>query len=63
MEYNLISKFTLVDIFVVIVIYILAVFISLFVQRNKEFMTPVIYGLMFGNFISLRYVYEYTKNL
>jgi len=63
MEYNLISKFTLVDIFVVIVIYILAVFISVFVQRNKEFMTPVIYGLMFGNFISLRYVYEYTKNL
>lgn len=59
MEYKIFDNFTLVDLlvglFIGFVIYILSTFLSVFVRRNKEFMTPVIFGLMYGNYISLRY--------
>jgi uncharacterized membrane protein YjjP (DUF1212 family) len=59
MEYQIFENFTWVDLlvglFIGFVIYILSTFISVFVRRNKEFMTPVIFGLMYGNYISLRY--------
>jgi hypothetical protein len=60
MEDKLFGNFTLVDflggLFVVVIIYILAVSISVFVRRNKEFMTPVIFGLMYGIYILFRYM-------
>lgn len=59
MKYKIFDNFTLVDLlvglFIGFVIYILSTFLSVFVRRNKEFMTPVIFGLMYGNYISLRY--------
>lgn len=45
---------TLIDLFVGIIIYILAVFIGIFVKRNNEFMIPILFGLMFGLYISFR---------
>jgi hypothetical protein len=44
----------LVGLFIVVVIYIISSLISVFVKRNKELMTPVIFGLMYGNYISFR---------
>jgi uncharacterized membrane protein len=44
----------LIDLFVAIIIYILAVFIGVFVKRNNGFMIPILFGLMFGLYISLR---------
>jgi hypothetical protein len=44
----------LIDLFACIIIYILAVFIGAFIKRNKEFYYPVIFGLMYGNYITLR---------
>ena len=44
----------LIDLFAGIIIYILAVFIGIFVKRNNEFMIPIIFGLMFGFYISFR---------
>jgi hypothetical protein len=43
-----------IDLFAVILIYILAVIIATFVKRNNEFMIPIIFGLMFGIYISFR---------
>jgi hypothetical protein len=62
MSDKLFGNFTLVDflvyLFVVGVIYILAIFTSVFVRVHKEFMTPVIFGLMlgvtYGNYIWVR---------
>ena len=51
---KLISNFILIDLFVGVAIYILAAFIGVYLKRNKEFMTPVIFGLMYGNYISIR---------
>jgi hypothetical protein len=43
-----------IDLFAGIIIYILAVIIGVFVKRNNEFMIPIIFGLMFGHYISFR---------
>ena len=60
MEDKLFGNFTLLDIlvelFVAFVMYVLATFISVFVRRNKEFMTPVIFALIYGNYISFGYM-------
>jgi hypothetical protein len=45
---------TLIDLVAGIIIYILAVFIGVFVKRNNEFMIPIIFGIMFGHYISFR---------
>ena len=59
MKDTIFSNFNLVDLlndfFVFIVIYLLAALISVFLKRNKEFMTPVIYGLMYGSYMGLIY--------
>jgi hypothetical protein len=44
----------LIDLFVGIIIYILAVFIGVFVKRNNEFIIPIIFGLMLGLYTSFR---------
>lgn len=43
-----------VDLFSGIIIYMLAVIVGVFVKRNNEFMIPIIFGLMFGCYISFR---------
>jgi hypothetical protein len=43
-----------IDLFAGIIIYILSVIIGVFVKRNNEFMIPIIFGLMFGHYISFR---------
>jgi len=54
------GRFTLVDLLfflcVGVLIYIAAGFLSVFVKRHTEFMTPIIFGLMYGNYISIRYL-------
>jgi hypothetical protein len=42
---------TFESLFAGVVIYILAAFTSVFMRRNTEFMTPVIFGLMYGLYI------------
>jgi hypothetical protein len=58
MEDKIFGNYTLVDLlvglFIGVVIYIMSSLISVFVRRNKELMTPVIFGLMYGNYISFR---------
>ena len=46
--------YILIDLFVGIIIYILAIIIGVFVKKNNEFMIPIIFGLMFGCYISFR---------
>lgn len=53
-NYNLVD--ILVELFVGIVILVLAAVISVFVRRNAEFRTPVIFGLMYGNYILYTYI-------
>lgn len=43
----------LIDIFVAIILYILAVFIGVYSMRNKQFIIPVIFGLMYGSYLAL----------
>jgi len=50
----------LIDLFAGIIIYILAVFIGVFIKRNNEFYSPVIFGLMYGNYIALRSLIVYN---
>lgn len=50
MELQFIIQFTIE----VIIIYILASFVSVFVKRNQEFRTPIIFGLMYGYYILFR---------
>ena len=50
---RLISNFTLFDLFLLVIIYILVAIMSVFLRRNKEFITPVIFVLMFSNYISI----------
>lgn len=50
---RLISNFTLFDLFLLVIIYILVTIMSVFLRRNKEFITPVIFVLMFSNYISI----------
>ena len=53
-------NYILIDLFVGIIIYILAVIIGVFVKKNNEFMTPIIFGLMFGCYISIRSLSKYA---
>ena len=48
----------LIDLFAGIILYILAVFISIFFKRNNEFMVPIIFGLMFGLYMSFRSYFQ-----
>ncbi len=50
MELQFIIQFTIE----IIIIYILTAFVSVFVKRNQEFRTPIIFGLMYGNYILFR---------
>ena len=58
MSDKLFGNFTLVDFLVYfliyLLIYILAIFTSVFVRVHKEFMTPVIFGLMLGVTYNIR---------
>jgi hypothetical protein len=47
-------NYILIDLFAGIIIYILAIIIGVFVKKNNEFMIPIIFGLMFGYYISFR---------
>ena len=47
----------LIDLLAAIIIYILAVFIGVFIKRNTYFIIPLIFGLMYGVYISFRLLY------
>lgn len=47
-------NYILIDLFTGIMIYILAIFVGVFVKRNNEFIVPIIFGLMFGIYMSFR---------
>ena len=51
-------NYILFDLFVGIIIYILAVFIGVFLKRNNEFIVPSIFGLLFGLYLSSRPYYQ-----
>lgn len=55
---KLLKNFTLIDFLVGlcvgVIIYVLAAFVGIFLSRHKEFMVPVIFGLMYSNYISFR---------
>jgi len=48
-------NFILIGLFEGIIIYILAMIIGIFIKRNNKFMVPIIFGLMFGCYISFHY--------
>lgn len=48
---TLFNTFVLFDLFVGIVLYILAIFIGVYLKRNQNIIVPVIFGLMYGSYI------------
>lgn len=48
---KLINNYILLDLFIGFVLYILAIFIGVFLKRNQSIIVPVIFGLMYGNYI------------
>jgi hypothetical protein len=48
----------LVELFFVVLVYILAVYIGVFIKRNNEFYYPVIFGLMYGNYLAISSFYN-----
>jgi len=60
---NFISNFRLIDLFWVIIIYNLAVFIGIFIKKYNTFYYPVIFGLMYGNYMAIRLLLMYDNIL
>jgi len=48
----------LVELFFVVLVYFLAVYIGAFIKRNNEFYYPVIFGLMYGNYLAISSLYN-----
>lgn len=48
-------KNILINLFFVVVIYFLAVAVGVFIKRHNEFYVPVIFGLMYGNYMAISY--------
>ena len=47
---------------VMVVIYVVAVYVGAFIKINKEFYYPVIFGLMYGNYLAISLYYKRNKN-
>ena len=41
----------IIDILYIVAIFILAAFVSILLKKHKEFITPAIFGLMYGNYV------------
>jgi hypothetical protein len=48
------SNSILIDVFAGIVISIFVMFLSAFVKRNNELITPILFGVMFSNYLNIR---------
>lgn len=48
----------LVELFFVVLVYFLAVYIGSFIKRYNEFYYPVIFGLMYGNYLAISSLYN-----
>jgi len=47
---------TIVSLVGLFLVYVLASMLSVLVRRNKELMTPILFGLLYGNYLSIQYL-------
>ena len=48
----------MVELFFVVLVYFLAVYIGAFIKRNNKFYYPVIFGLMYGIYLAISSFYN-----
>jgi hypothetical protein len=46
------NNYILFDLFIGVILYILAAFIGAILKRNQTIITPCIFGLMYGSYLS-----------
>ena len=48
----------LIELFFAVLVYFLAVYIGAFIKRNNEFYYPVIFSLIYGNYLTISSFYN-----